>query len=271
MLKQRVVTAIIFGAIIVVSIFKMPNSWLAILFAAITLLGAWEWASLIAPQNLTRKLLYVVFMAALILVTWMLAKPYHIKITLLIAGLWWALVVIFLTVFDSNWLQAAWLQNLLEVSGFIVLVPAWLALVELHQQDHMGPMKLMFLLVLVWVADISAYFVGKRFGKTKLAPELSPGKSREGLWGALTASIIIAVLGIYLFKLDTKIWFYFGCLCLLTALISVVGDLYESLLKRHAGVKDSGTILPGHGGVLDRIDSLTAAAPGFVLGLYWVI
>ena len=133
-----------------------------------------------------------------------------------------------LAMYDTKWLQAEWLKHVLVASGFIVLVPAWLALTVLHKQ---GPKLLMFLLALVWIADIAAYFVGKRFGKNKLAPNLSPGKS----------------------------------------LISVVGDLYESLLKRSAGVKDSGRILPGHGGVLDRIDSLTAAAPGFVLGMLWVV
>ena len=138
----------------------------------------------------------------------------------------------------------------------------------LHERN---PIMLMFLLALIWVADIAAYFIGKRFGKNKLVPELSPGKSHEGLWAALAASLTLAILGAYLFELDKKVWIYFGCLCLLTALISVVGDLYESLLKRKAGVKDSGRILPGHGGILDRIDSLTAAAPGFVLGLYWML
>ncbi len=267
MLKQRVITAVILGAAIVLSVFKLPNHWLALLFAIITLLGAWEWANLVEPNNLIRRIIYVVFMAALLLVTWLFAESQHIRIILFVAGLWWALVVMLLAVFESNWLQASWLQYLLEFSGFIVLVPAWLALTILHKQ---GPIILMYLLVLIWVADIAAYFVGKRFGKTKLAPELSPGKSREGLWGALAASVIVAMVGVYLFELSKNVWFYFGCLCLLTALISVVGDLYESLLKRKAGVKDSGVLLPGHGGVLDRIDSLTAAAPGFALGLYWV-
>ena len=124
---------------------------------------------------------------------------------------------------------------------------------------------------MIWIADIAAYFVGKKFGKSKLAPGISPGKSVQGLWGALVASLIIAIVGFQLFEIKTPQWFYFVCLCLATALISIVGDLYESLLKRRAGVKDSGKILPGHGGILDRIDSLTAAAPGFILGLYWII
>ena len=270
MLRQRIITAIILGAAIVLAVFKLPNHILALIFALITLLGAWEWASLIAPNSLARKIIYVACIGALLFVTWLYAGPQHSRTILLIAGLWWALVVIFLALFETSWLQEKWLQYLLEFSGFIVLVPAWLALTFLHQQEQ-GPAMLMYLFSLVWIADIAAYFVGKKFGKTKLAPELSPGKSREGLWGALVASVVIAIIGVYLFELNKNVWFYFGCLCLLTALISVVGDLYESLLKRKAGVKDSGRILPGHGGVLDRIDSLTAAAPGFVLGLYWVI
>ena len=268
MLKQRIITAVIFGTIIVLAVFKLPNHLLAVIFALITLLGAWEWANLIGIPHLIWKIIYVVFVGALLAATWIFAEPYHVRKILLVAGLWWAGVVLMLAVYEPNWLQTDWLQIVLGFSGFIVLVPAWLALTILHKQ---GPIMLMFVLALVWVADIAAYFVGKRFGKNKLAPELSPGKSREGLWGALVASLILAVLGMRIFELDKSLWIYFGCLCLATALISVVGDLYESLLKRMAGVKDSGKILPGHGGVLDRIDSLTAAAPGFALGLYWMV
>lgn len=268
MLKQRIITAIVLGTIIVWAIFELPNHLLALVFAVITILGAWEWASLTGASHKSWKIIYVVFTSALILVTWELAGPHHVRTILLVAGLWWASVVILLALYDTNWLQSRWLQLVLKFSGFIVLVPAWLALTSLHSLD---PRMLMYLLTLIWVADIAAYFVGKRFGKNKLAPNLSPGKSREGLWGALVASMTLSIIGVYLFELDKKVWIYFGCLCLLTALISVVGDLYESLLKRKAGVKDSGKILPGHGGVLDRIDSLTAAAPGFVLGLYWVV
>ncbi len=268
MLKQRIVTAIIFGAIIVWAIFKLPNYLLALVFAVITLVGTWEWASLIGLPRLGWRIVYVVFAAVLMVLTWVFAGPHQVHIILLVAGLWWAGVVMLLAVYEPDWLQTAWLQRMLGFSGFVVLVPSWLALTSIHRQ---GPIMLMFLLVLIWIADIAAYLVGKWFGKTKLAPELSPGKSREGLWGVLMASIVLAIAGVRLFELDKNVWAYFGCLCLLTALISVVGDLYESLLKRRAGVKDSGRILPGHGGILDRIDSLTAAAPGYVLGLYWLV
>lgn len=268
MLKQRIITGVILGALIVLAVFKLPNQYLALIFALITIIGAWEWANLVGPPQILWKIIYILFLIIILFVTWVYAKPYHAHKIFLASALWWACVVIMLAMYDTKWLQAEWLKHVLVASGFIVLVPAWLALTVLHKQ---GPKLLMFLLALVWIADIAAYFVGKRFGKNKLAPNLSPGKSREGLFGALFASLLFAILGAYLFDIDKRLWIFFGILCVLTALISVVGDLYESLLKRSAGVKDSGRILPGHGGVLDRIDSLTAAAPGFVLGMLWVV
>ncbi|MGH1537015.1 MAG: phosphatidate cytidylyltransferase [Gammaproteobacteria bacterium] len=268
MLKQRIITAIILGSIIVFVILKLPNSSIAIIFGVITLVGAWEWSTLIGAHTFLKKLFYVGLAGAFVLTIWFFVEPELEKLILLAASLWWACVVILLSLYKSEWLRSSRLQTLLKFSGFLVLVPAWLALIELHK---ISPAMLMFLLVLIWVADISAYFVGKRFGKNKLAAELSPGKSREGVLGALLASIVVALIGMQLLSIDKQVGFYFVGLCLLTALISVVGDLYESLLKRKAGAKDSGTILPGHGGVLDRIDSLTAAAPGYVLGLYWLL
>ncbi len=246
------------------AVFTLPNYLLAFIFALVVLLGAWEWSSLIGFSGASRKITYVFFVGVLLVATWIFAEPHHVRIILFIAALWWAGVVIMLAVYETHWLETKWLPRMLGYSGFIVLIPAWLALIELHRKDVEA---VMFVFVLVWVVDITAYFIGKRFGRRKLAPQISPGKSREGLWGALVASLILAVVGIHLFELDKAMWVYFGCLCLLTTLISVVGDLYESLLKRRAGVKDSGRVLPGHGGVLDRIDSLTAAAPGFALGI----
>ena len=268
MLKQRILTAIILGAAMAWVVFKLPNYLAALIFGLITLLGAWEWVTLLSARQLAWRLLYTVFVGGLLFATWHFSQPYHVQLILLVASLWWAAVVIMLAMYDASWLQTNWLRQVLLYSSFITLVPAWLALTTLHKQD---PAMLMFLLVLVWAADIAAYFIGKRFGKNKLAPGLSPGKSREGVLGALVAAFALAILGMYLFAIDKSLWFYFGCLCLIIALISVVGDLYESLLKRQAGAKDSGKILPGHGGMLDRIDSLTAAAPGFVFGIYWTL
>jgi len=142
-------------------------------------------------------------------------------------------------------------------------------MLSVHKQQ---PFMLLFLFVLIWVADIAAYFTGKRFGRNKLAEQLSPGKTREGVLGATIGALLFSLVGIYFWqeKLAWGLAIYFILLCVLSALISVVGDLFESLLKRNAGKKDSGSIIPGHGGVLDRIDSLLAASPGFMLGLYWL-
>jgi len=152
------------------------------------------------------------------------------------------------------------------VAGPFVLLPAWLALVRLHAQGPTldGPQLLTFLLLLVVAADVGAYFAGRAFGKHKLAPRVSPGKTWEGVAGGLAGASLLALAGALWFELPLP---RFVLLCVLVVMISVVGDLAESLFKRHAGVKDSGSILPGHGGILDRIDSLTAAGPCFVLGM----
>jgi len=267
MLKQRIITAVILGSLVVFAIFTAPHSVIGILFAFIALLGAWEWAALMGAETKIKRLSYVLVIGVLILLVWFFESFALVKIILLLASIWWAAVALLLSFYREDWLQSKKLQTLLACSGVIVLVPAWLALVTLH---NASPAILMFFLALVWLADIAAYFVGKRFGQHKLAPKLSPGKSREGVAGALLASIGLAFIGLIVLPSSGQHWFYFVLLCALTALISVFGDLYESLLKRKAGVKDSGTILPGHGGILDRIDSITAAGPGFALGIHWL-
>jgi phosphatidate cytidylyltransferase len=153
-----------------------------------------------------------------------------------------------------NWATAS-------IAGFFVLVPAWLALARLHASD---PQLLLYLLLLVVAADIGAYFAGRRFGKNKLAPRVSPGKTWEGVLGGLAASALMALIGVRWFEVSAA---SFIGLCALVVAASIVGDLTESLFKRHAGLKDSGSLLPGHGGLLDRVDSITAAAPVFLVGL----
>jgi len=161
MLKQRIITAIVFGALIVIAIFKLPNLWLALILAIVTLIGAWEWSTLVDIENIALKLLYVVLVGAFMLIAWSFMSPQNENALLMLASIWWACVVILLAMYKSSWLKSGWLYKLLLVSGFIVLVPSWLALARLHEQ---GPETLMFLLALIWVADIAAYFVGKRFG-----------------------------------------------------------------------------------------------------------
>ena len=253
---------------VILAILKLTNEQLGIFFAFIVLIAAWEWASLIGLTHIIQKSMYVLLVLLIGVLVWQFIQNDHEIMLFLAAMIWWVTVLFILITFRSQWLQTSFLKRVLQISGFIVLVPAWFALVKLH---HYGVAMLMYFLIIIWVADISAYFVGKKFGATKLAPNISPGKSREGVLGALLVSIVVASIGIQIFAIENSKWIIFAFLCVFTALISVVGDLYESLLKRNAGVKDSGKILPGHGGVLDRIDSITAAAPVYVLGLNWVI
>jgi phosphatidate cytidylyltransferase len=152
-------------------------------------------------------------------------------------------------------------------AGVLVLAAPWGALIELHESDPHGRALVLFFLMLVWTADSLAYFVGRRWGRTKLAPRVSPGKTREGVYGALAGALLWGLLLGWVSSLGPSGTLAAVLLCGVTVLISVVGDLYESLLKRRRGVKDSSHLLPGHGGMLDRVDSLTAAAPVFVLGL----
>jgi phosphatidate cytidylyltransferase len=142
-----------------------------------------------------------------------------------------------------------------------VLVPAWLALVVLHEH---APQLVLLLILLVVAADVGAYFGGRKFGRHKLAPAVSPGKTWEGVAGGLVAAMLMATAGIYWLHLTPLPFF---ALSALVVVASIVGDLTESMFKRHAGLKDSGSLLPGHGGVLDRVDSVTAAAPFFLIGL----
>ena len=180
--------------------------------------------------------------------------------------IWWAAATVRVARFKSNAAQSVspW-RGLL--AGFLVLLPPFIGLSALHREAAFGPGYVLFLFFLIWAADSGAYFVGRRMGRRKLAPNVSPGKSWEGLVGGLSAAAVVAVIGGRLLGLSGETMVWFVPLCLVVVLVSVVGDLVESLFKRSAGVKDSGRLLPGHGGALDRIDSITAAAPAFYLGL----
>ncbi len=204
--------------------------------------------------------MYVAIIAALLPSVWLLTMtPIGRNELLTLAMIWW-LVALCWIVFAPRRV-APWSAAL---AGVLALVPAWLALVRLRLDAPHGAEWVLFSLLLVWGADIGAYFFGRRFGRLRLAPDVSPGKTWEGVIGGVAASAVVALLGSAWFHLPAVM---FLPLCLVAVSFSIVGDLTESLLKRFAGVKDSGTLFPGHGGVMDRIDSVTGAAPVLFFGL----
>lgn len=268
MLKQRVLTAAVLVAVMLAVIFWLPTRAFAVVLGTVVLVGAREWADLSGCRQPGQQGYVGALFLALLLLAWVeRALPGITWMVLVAATLFWVAITGWL------WSHADSLgkpigRSLLLIGGVLVLAAPWLALVTLH--ESIGPMPVLFLLLIVWVADSGAYFAGRRWGKRRLAPALSPGKTREGVYGALAAVTLLAVIGGFGFGLDAGRWVLFLLLCLVTTLVSVAGDLFESLLKRQRGVKDSGRLLPGHGGVLDRVDSLTAAAPVFVLG-WWLL
>jgi phosphatidate cytidylyltransferase len=264
-LVQRVATAALLVPLVVGGILLLPSRHFAVLLVVLVVLAGWEWAGLMGLTNTSRRLAYGALVGA--------AAAGAVPLTGGGAGL-----VVLLGAALAAWLGAllavARFPHLPEwsgrlsvagLAGLLVLVPPFAALVALHRSGEQG--LVLFLMVLIWVADSAAFFSGRRFGRRRLAPRVSPGKTWEGLAGALAGTLAVAALGAWWLGLEPAGMGWFAALCLVTVLFSVLGDLLESVAKRTRGVKDSGALLPGHGGVLDRIDSLTAAAPVFVLGL----
>ena len=191
---------------------------------------------------------------------------------LYIATAWWLISSIFVVRFRKTAGELPVAFDRLDVTlnllaGVFIIIGAFVAITGLHQAAQYGATYILVLLLLIWVADSAAYFSGKRFGRHKLAPLVSPGKTWEGVAGAALATVLFALLTAYLLAFDRREVLLFVVLALCTLAFSILGDLIESLFKRRAGVKDSSRLLPGHGGILDRIDSLMAAAPVFLLGL----
>lgn len=271
MLKQRVITAVVMAALLFLALFSLPLLGLAAVFALVVLLAGWEWSDLSGLGRVGRWVFVLVLASCLLGVAlWaglnaggLVAE--RVQPVMGLAGLWWALALLWVQGYPGS--AALWgSRPVRSLMGLLVLVPAWLALVWLRQLPA-GAWMVVFLLALVAAADIGAYFSGSAWGKRKLAPRVSPGKSWVGLWGGLACSVALAGL--------VWAWFWQGqmalpgllALVVLVALVSVLGDLLESMVKRHRGIKDSGHLLPGHGGFMDRLDSISAAAPVFVLGL----
>ena len=267
MLKQRLLTAAVLIPLFVWGVLALPPDYFALLLAAVVLVAAAEWGRLVGLPPVGRAGFVALMALAMVFATVAPPPAEYLRGIATVAVLWWA--------FATGWIRryeaggqalptSSWGGAL---AGVAVLLPPWLALTALHRDPATGPAYVLFLFVLVWAADSGAYFAGRRYGRRKLAPRVSPGKTWEGVLGGAGASLLVALGGAFIFNLSVLATLIFMFLCAVVVVISVVGDLLESLFKREAGVKDSGRFLPGHGGALDRIDSITAAAPVFYAGL----
>lgn len=268
MLKSRVITALLLAPLVVLAVFKLETAQFASVLAAVVVLAGWELGNIAGLRAVWQKALYVSVLACLLIVFWFVKTPWIEAVAYLLAALWWVMFFMLALGGRLNKKTAGISQPATLVGGAVLLILCWGALSAIHSIASVGPGMLMFLMLLIWTADSGAYFTGKAFGRNKLAPAISPGKTWEGVYGALASTLLC---GLVVYQTEWLGHFeltWILLLCVTTALISVAGDLWESLLKRHAGMKDSGKILPGHGGILDRIDSLIAAAPFFASGLW---
>lgn len=268
MLKQRILTAIVLAPLALLGVFALPLSSFLYFMDVVILLAAWEWANLSGYESRVQRLVYVGLMAIILAVLHLFYAGIPVELILSFTLLGWLVALFWVVKYPraAGWGER-WQRALV---GFVVLIPSWISFVGLKGLDN-GEMLILLLFLLVWGADVGAYFSGKNFGRVKLAPDVSPGKTREGLYGGLLACVVIALCfalysGFGVFEILLLV-----ILATATGLISVLGDLFESMLKRHRGIKDSSQLLPGHGGVLDRIDSLTAASPLFVLGMQYLV
>lgn len=269
MLKQRVITAVILASVIISSVIFLPTDFLALVLAIVIALGAWEWSACAGFIVRSHRIAYVcIIMICLMVCLSQLYQPWMIYIVG--CGLLWWAIAIFLVMYYQKHKHINLTSRFLKaVIGVLIIVPAWLSLLLIHAQES-GVVLLLFLFLLIWLADIAAYFSGRRFGNKKLASHVSPGKSWEGVYGSVIMSLLFAGLYAAYAEMQAMYAVLFLALVVFTVCFSILGDLVESMFKRMAGVKDSSNILPGHGGVLDRIDSLTSAAPVFFAGL-WVM
>ncbi len=273
MLRQRVVTALAMAGAFLAAIILLPLEAQALVFGVVVLLGGWEWSRLSGYESTAARIAYVFVLATCMggLYTYggVSNEPSreHVQPILGLACLWWSFALLWVKSYPTSaifWRSIA----MRSVLGLLILAPAWFAAVYILSLPR-GGILLVLMVIVVASADIGAYFSGKSFGRHQLAPAVSPKKTWEGFWGGMLACVALSAL------LWSQLPPQFEHLtlgaatavALTTALASVVGDLSVSMVKRESGVKDSGSLLPGHGGLLDRLDSLCGAAPVFALGL----
>ncbi|MBT0720157.1 phosphatidate cytidylyltransferase [Tatumella sp. TA1] len=281
MLKSRLLTAIILIPLVIAALFFLPANGFILVVLAITMLAAWEWGQFAGLKTpLQRILLALVFGLLLAGMVFML-PPYqrdihqpYVALSLWVSLSWWCVALLMVLAYPKSKMLWDRSRFLPLVFGALTLVPFFWGMLVLRQYHYdfdrfAGAWWLLFVLLLVWGADSGAYLFGKLFGRHKLAPKVSPGKTIEGCLGGLATSALIAWIFAYFAPLNVAPMSLI-CAAVIATLASILGDLTESMFKRASGIKDSGNLIPGHGGILDRIDSLTAAVPVFTCVLLLV-
>ena len=283
-MKQRIITALVLAPLAIAAIFFLPLKFFMLFAAGIFLLASKEWAGFVSktPSSAILYIFGLILGITLIFIPvesiWGEKLPnIYLVSGLTIAAIWWCVALVLVARYPAS--ATLWRESRVTKSifGLLTLIPFFWGLVVLrsvniHHDFYFGAELLMYVFLLVWAADSGAYFAGKSFGKHKLAPNVSPGKTIEGFLGGLISALIIAYFASLFFDISDEKSIVFFIASLITTLVSALGDLTESIFKREAGLKDSGNLLPGHGGILDRIDSLTAAVPVFTLiYIYWLV
>lgn len=278
MLKQRIITAIILAPLAILAILFLPVEQFKIAVAGVVALGAYEWAKMSGINGRASK---VTFMALILIIcgvlifavdgqaVWYQSELNALYTTILgISAVWWAVSLVMILTYPKY--SSVWKENIpiRAAFGVLTLIPTWVAIISLRTNLYevdpfYGASLIFYVLGIVWAADIGAFFCGVKFGKHKLRPNVSPGKSIEGLLGGIMASLAIIAFAALHYQFDASRIGMHILIGVITVAVSALGDLNESMFKRCAGIKDSGKLLPGHGGVMDRIDSLTAAFPVF--------
>jgi phosphatidate cytidylyltransferase len=273
MLRQRIITALLMVGIFLAAIIFLPLPALALFFGVIILLGGWEWSRLAGWENGLSRGVYVVVVAACLVALYVYCgigtgpERERVQPFLGLACLWWSFALLWVRSYPRS--APLWNSVIMRsLIGLLVLCLGWLSAVYLLSYPR-GGLLMVVMVLIVAAADIAAYFSGKALGRHKLAPAVSPAKTWEGFWGGVLACVAVAGVLWYLLPVEKG---HIGLVSVIvvtvtTGFASVVGDLTVSMVKRASGVKDSGSLLPGHGGVLDRLDSLCGAAPVFALGI----
>ncbi len=284
MLKQRIITALLLLPVVGFVLFAVNLQGFAVALLAVNYLMGWEWARLSGLTKGAQKSLYALSLSLVSIVVWYFNQnlslwpstwfiEWHMTSTLIaywLAVIGWAIAIVMILISKKSksfWNRSPWVRLLM---GVIFIVGFWVAAIavrntQIVQDPYFGGFLVLFMLALIWGADVGGYVFGKTFGKHKLAPSVSPGKTWEGFIGGIVLSLLVAFVGSYLLNLHIEnVPLFVLSICLITV-ISVFGDLFVSLLKRQENLKDTSHLLPGHGGILDRLDSTIAVAPFFLL------